>query len=880
MLAVLAACLLASAAAASLLSTKSAWFLDASITSNAAARPVGSAFDFVASPISLALKDLQRDWYKCIGMPPTLLAALPSSGWGGDAVVIFALAAPGAAPAESFTVAAGTAAGGVPTLTVTGADVRGLIYGIYHVSADFLGVDAFWWFADVTPALEPAGVAVAPSYAYASGAPAFDSRGAFNNDEDLSGYFRASPLGDAVYDTHFADRFCEALLRLRVNTFIPSTFAYVDESHYRVAAMRGLRLGNHHVMPMGLNVFAWPKGVSYAFRLNPAPFRSAWTALADYALREQRRDMVFSLGYRGIRDQPFWYVDTGCATDECRGSTITQAIANESAIARAAAAASGAPPPRFVTYMWMEMLELKEAGTLALPPDVSCVWTDFPGAFLFEGGMANVSAHDGFYAHIAMMNGAAGQLVEFIPPSRIFANVWEFYARNATAHGMINLSDLKFVPLTAEAVFRYLWSPASFNATRVCAARTAAVPARDAAGRRAHAGAWPMPRAGAAGCAAADFGGVPPAAAADAFVLEFATRHYGAAAGAAAAALYGRYFNISYMANAVPGQTTKGDHFLGATTRLLVVDFDGVAGGAAGANATALGAEARAAAAFAAPNLPGVAALWADVQALAPALAPGAPARFFAGHIVAQTAIHWAHLAAMAATAAGVDAFLAGAPAAAAANVSAALAAFDALFVVLRAAEGTGAWHGAYAADGWTWCWGTRQALQRLAATLAGAALAPNAGLPDAHYATMAYEAAAPNPPVATPTFPFAAWSAAGAWDAVPRFACAADIPAAAGGAVAPAPAPRAAAACESTWVGVTLSAPARVGFFTAPYAARAPLDVYYTIDGTAPSTAATKYTAPFTLPAHAATVRAQSFDRATGAPLVVETSAAVVVAG
>ena len=190
-----------------------------------------------------------------------MITSLPTGSWDGDVVVVFALSSRGAAPSESFNVTA-ESVGNVPTLRVTGADMRGLIYGIFHVSADFLGVDPYWWFNDVTPVYEPAGIAVSSSYAYESGAPEFDSRGAFNNDEDLSGYFASSPLGDAVFNTDFADRFCEALLRLRVNTFIPSTFAFIDESHYRAAAKRGLRLGNHHVMPMGNNVFAWPKGVS------------------------------------------------------------------------------------------------------------------------------------------------------------------------------------------------------------------------------------------------------------------------------------------------------------------------------------------------------------------------------------------------------------------------------------------------------------------------------------------------------------------------------------------------------------------------------------------------------------------------------------------
>ena len=56
--------------------------------------------------------------------------------------------------------------------------------------------------------------------------------------------------------------------------------------------------------------------------------------------------------------------------------------------------------------------------------------------------------------HISLMNGQAGQLTEFIPLARMFSNIWEFFARDAMAYGLINLSDLKLVPLTAEAVYR------------------------------------------------------------------------------------------------------------------------------------------------------------------------------------------------------------------------------------------------------------------------------------------------------------------------------------------------------------------------------------------------------------------------------------------
>ena len=369
----------ASCSALSILSPLSAWYIDPSVSS---LTPKGSDwFDPIASPIDLALRDLKQDFYKVIGVSPSVVNSLPTKQYDGDVIVVFALAPPGSAPEESFIIASmapgtGTNNSTAPIITITGADVRGLIFGIYHFSSDFLGVDPFWWFNDDAPIYEPLGVTVSSSYYYDSGAPAFDSRGAFNNDEDLSGYFASSPLGDAVFNTHWADRFCETLLRLRVNTFIPSTFAYVDESHYRVAARRGLRLGNHHVMPVGNNVFAWPNGVPYTYRLNPEPFIAAWEALTYYQQRIEGREMVYSLGYRGVNDEPFWNEDTTCVTDECRGSTITQAIANQSAIALAT---PYVVKPKFVSYLWMELLDLLQKGVLKLPANVSCIWTDFPG---------------------------------------------------------------------------------------------------------------------------------------------------------------------------------------------------------------------------------------------------------------------------------------------------------------------------------------------------------------------------------------------------------------------------------------------------------------------------------------------------------------------
>ena len=129
------------------------------------------------------------------------------------------------------------------------------------------------------------------------------------------------------------------------------------------------------------------------------------------------------------------------------------------------------------------------------------------------------------------------------------------------------------------------------------------------------------------------------------------------------------------------------------------------------------------------------------------------------------------------------------------------------------------------------------------------------------------------NDPIAMPAFPFSVFNASCAFDAVPRFSCAGDVPLALRTGAHPMVA---AAACTSTWVGVTLTNAAEVALFTSPNPLRtAPFTMRYTTDGTAPGPSSTAYKGPFTLSA-SCTVRAQSFDDATGAAVGVESKSMV----
>jgi len=141
----------------------------------------------------------------------------------------------------------------------------------------------------------------------------------------------------------------------------------------------------------------------------------------------------------------------------------------------------------------------------------------------------------------------------------------------------------------------------------------------------------------------------------------------------------------------------------------------------------------------------------------------------------------------------------------------------------------------------------------------------------------MTYEFTNANDPVAMPTFPFAGFNASVAFDAVPRFACAGDIPPAGARAAAGA----SAAACTSTWVGATLTGAADVGLFVSHYSgpgARAGTrTIRYTLDGSVPTSSSQAYSAPFSLAANC-TVRARSFDDATGAGVGPESAADVTL--
>lgn len=71
----------------------------------------------------------------------------------------------------------------------------------------------------------------------------------------------------------------ESLLRMRGNTIIVGTTGFPDEATFRIADRRGVHIAEHHMTPLGLNVWGWPTGLTYSYRLAPDLLQFAWRSL-------------------------------------------------------------------------------------------------------------------------------------------------------------------------------------------------------------------------------------------------------------------------------------------------------------------------------------------------------------------------------------------------------------------------------------------------------------------------------------------------------------------------------------------------------------------------------------------------------------------------
>ena len=345
-------------------------------------------------PVELAARDLASDWQKVLGQPlqvvhdpkdtaATTLAIVlnydvPSkvhqpTGW--EKLSIQQVQNPWAgSPARQAVI-------------LTGSDVRGTIYAIYQFSQQFLGVDPLYWWTDHKPARRAA-VEVPDNFSETQG-PAFHYRGFFINDEDLLTGWKPGVRQGADISLKVWNRIFEAILRLKGDMVIPGTWIFPYEPQIRLAMKRGLIVTQHHVNVLGLDTYRWPDNVPYSFISHPKIFESALVhSVEEYP---KHAKIVWSVGYRGKNDFPFWLVDPAAPkTAAARAQVIQNAIGKEIEIVR-----RYHPRASIVFNAWAESAAFIRQGLLKVPPGVTLVWPDDGHGTLQDRG--EIKAGEGEY---------------------------------------------------------------------------------------------------------------------------------------------------------------------------------------------------------------------------------------------------------------------------------------------------------------------------------------------------------------------------------------------------------------------------------------------------------------------------------------------------
>ncbi|WP_019909158.1 glycosyl hydrolase 115 family protein [Paenibacillus sp. HW567] len=250
-----------------------------------------------------------------------------------------------------------------PVLHIAGRDELGVIYGLLHYSRYVLGVDPFWFWAELPPAKRE--VISLSAENYDSIRPKVRYRGWFVNDEVcLIGWKEQYPPGEEVWLPVF-----EALLRCGGNMVIPGTDLPRTGIHHRLAVDMGLWITHHHAEPLGAEMFlrVFP-GKQASYKENPELFEQLWREAIQ---RQKDEKVLWVLSFRGQGDKPFWENDPGFDTPAKRGHLISSVVRKQYDMI-----SEDVKQPVCCMAMYGEIAELYKQGHIEVPPGVIKIWAD------------------------------------------------------------------------------------------------------------------------------------------------------------------------------------------------------------------------------------------------------------------------------------------------------------------------------------------------------------------------------------------------------------------------------------------------------------------------------------------------------------------------
>ena len=458
--------------------------------------------------VSIAAHDFAADVERVTGRKPAVRTS--TEGVAGPVVLIGTL---GRVPAIDALVAAGrldvaalrgawetfliaTVADPLPGaksgLVIVGSDRRGTAFGVYELS-QAIGVSPWYWWADVAPAHRDALFVAAGTHRF--GPPSVKYRGIFINDEDWGLQPWAAqtfePEHGGIGPKTYAKVF-ELLLRLKANTLWPAMHACTKpfNSFPENAALAddyAIVMGSSHAEPMlRNNVGEWPheRAADYNYVTNRDGVRSYWE---DRVAANGRYENIYTLGMRGIHDSNM----QGPKTDAERIRVLEQVFADQRAmLAQHVRLADtpevgrvvpnppsgdtpaspirrmgdsppyhvAGPPQMFCAYK--EVLDLYRQG-LKVPDDVTIVWPDDNFGYVRSFASAEErqrSGGFGVYYHLSYLGSPLSYLwLCTTPPALVWEEMTKAYDHGAQRIWIVNVGDIKPAEIGTEFFLQMAW---------------------------------------------------------------------------------------------------------------------------------------------------------------------------------------------------------------------------------------------------------------------------------------------------------------------------------------------------------------------------------------------------------------------------------------
>lgn len=328
-------------------------------------------------------------------------------------------------------------------LVISASDDLGLIYGIYFVSKEFLGVNEFWFWNEQI-FVKKEGYEVPDDFYYESKPYKVRFRGWFVNDEVLIDDWKPNGDNDLPWEMTF-----EALLRCGGNMTIPGT----DENAHiycEMASKMGLWITHHHAEPLGAQMFAraYPD-FDASYDKYPDLFEKLWREGIE---KQKNYKVIWNLGFRGQGDRPFWADDPAYDTDEKRGALISKLIRKQYDLVR-----SYDGNAIFCSNLYGETMELYKKGLIDLPEDVIYVWADNGFGKMVSRRQGNhnprvyslpedgTKGKHGIYYHASFYDLQAAAQMTMLPnsPEFVVKELLNIYDKKADDFWVINCSNVK-----------------------------------------------------------------------------------------------------------------------------------------------------------------------------------------------------------------------------------------------------------------------------------------------------------------------------------------------------------------------------------------------------------------------------------------------------